>query len=298
MKVLAHKGGALLRRRPASLSHAATRLRSEKGASFLLALAVFFVCAMVAASIVASASANAQKASGIQTAQQSYLTITSAARLLADDFDSQGYAATGSVRAPQHTCAYPGSHASDSAPEASFAVTDSTGEASSSVLAQLLAEGVAAINPNDPNALYVRNFTVKVDQFSDVAATFTMFGADGAHDVYDVQIELRSTLEKAPAAVIVTSKASTATEVVSSVDSGTCLHYDQWEFDAPYDQQALLDPAWANEQTPAFDTGSGNYVAIDTAYGHALATSAPVRDTTSEQTVSWGRAYVSKGQVQ
>ena len=274
------------------------KLRSQKGASFLLALAVFFVCSMVAASVVAAASANAQKTGGTQQAQQSYLTVSSAARLLADDLDQNAYAATGTVRASEYTCAYPASHASSAVNESSFALTDGSGAASSTALAQLLSEGMSAINPGDPGARYIRYFTVQADGYADVDAVFTMFGADGTHDVYDIEIVLSSTIDAAPNSVIVSAKASTATEVVSSVDVGTCEHFDQWQFKPAYEQQALLDPEWATAQTPAFDAFDGNYVQRDTEYGQALATSSALRDTTWAQTVTWGKAYIAKGQVQ
>ena len=285
-------------RRPSILTDAKARLASQQGASFLVALAVFLVCAMVAASVISAASANAQKSSGVQSAQQTYLTLSSAARLLADDLDQTGYAATGSVRAPEHTCSYLASHAGSQVTEENLVVTDSAGAASSSALAQLLAEGVAAINPYDFGTSYTRSFTVKVDEFSDVDAVFTMYGADGVHGVYDIEIELLSTSERNPASVVVSAKASTETKVITSVETGTCSHYDQWQFAAPYDQQALLDPSWGTANTPAFDVASGNYVVQANDYGQAIATTSPIRDTTSQQTISWGRAYIAKGQVQ
>ncbi len=277
--------------------HPVRKLRSQQGASFLLAMVAFLVCAMVAASIIAAASANAQKTGGVRASEQSYLTVTSAARLLSDDLMQTGYQAKGSVKGTEHACAYPASHGSTVATEASFEITDASGAASSTPLAQLLREGVSQINPNNPNSRYMRSFNVQVPGFSDVKAEFTMFSGDGEHDAYDIEIVLRNSVEATPSSVMMTAKASRSTVVTSSVEVGSDEHYDQWVFAPAYEQQAALDPSWANANTPALDTASGNYVQRTTEYGSAIATVTPIREVESSEEIAWGKPNISKGQV-
>ena len=274
------------------------KLRSQQGASILLAMVAFLICAMVAASIIAAASANAQKTGGVRASEQSYLTVTSAARLLSDDLIQTGYHAKGSVKGVLHTCAYPASHGSTVATTASFELTDASGVSSSTPLATLLREGVSQINPNNPNSRYTRSFSVQVPGFSDVKAEFTMFGGDGEHDAYDIEIVLRNSVEATPAAVMMTAKASRSTVVTSSVEIGSDEHYDQWRFSPAYEQQAALDASWANAHTPALDTASGNYVQRTSEFGSAIATVTPIREVESSEEIVWGKPNISKGQVE
>ena len=67
------------------------KLRSESGASILLALLMFLVCVMVAASILAAASSNAGKARSTQAEHQKYLTLSSALRLICDELERAEY---------------------------------------------------------------------------------------------------------------------------------------------------------------------------------------------------------------
>lgn len=67
------------------------KLQSEGGASILLALLMFLVCAMVGASVLAAAASNAGKARSNRTEQQSYLTLSSAIRLVADELEEARY---------------------------------------------------------------------------------------------------------------------------------------------------------------------------------------------------------------
>ena len=67
------------------------KLHSQSGASILLALLLFLVCAMVAASILAAAVSNAGKARSNWVEQQKYLTLSSAIRLVADEIQKAEY---------------------------------------------------------------------------------------------------------------------------------------------------------------------------------------------------------------
>lgn len=61
------------------------KLKSECGASILLALLFFLVCSMVAASILMAAVSNAGKTRSSREEQQAYLTLTSAMQFVCDD---------------------------------------------------------------------------------------------------------------------------------------------------------------------------------------------------------------------
>ena len=67
------------------------KLHSQRGASILLALLLFLVCAMVAASILAAAVSNAGKVRSNRVEQQKYLTLSSAIRLVADELQKAEY---------------------------------------------------------------------------------------------------------------------------------------------------------------------------------------------------------------
>ena len=67
------------------------KLHSQSGASILLALLLFLVCAMVAASILAASVSNAGKARSNRVEQQKYLTLSSAIRLVAEEIEKAEY---------------------------------------------------------------------------------------------------------------------------------------------------------------------------------------------------------------
>lgn len=65
------------------------KLRSERGASILLALLLFLVCMMVGSSVLAAAASNAGKARSNRTEQQKFLNLTSAIQLVADEIATE-----------------------------------------------------------------------------------------------------------------------------------------------------------------------------------------------------------------
>lgn len=69
------------------------KLRSERGASILLALLFFLVCAMVGASVLMAAASNAGKSRANREEQQKYLTLSSALRLVCDELEAAKYTA-------------------------------------------------------------------------------------------------------------------------------------------------------------------------------------------------------------
>lgn len=67
------------------------KLHSQSGISILLALLMFLVCAMVAASVLGAAASNAGKIRSNQVEHQKYLTLSSAIRLICDELERAEY---------------------------------------------------------------------------------------------------------------------------------------------------------------------------------------------------------------
>lgn len=67
------------------------KIKSNRGASILLAMMLFFVCFMVASVILSSATANIDKNKNRGTNQKEYLSVSSAAKLLRDIFCDAEY---------------------------------------------------------------------------------------------------------------------------------------------------------------------------------------------------------------
>ena len=67
------------------------KLKSQHGASFLLALLFFLVCSMVASSILMSSVSNAGKINSNKDEHQKYLILSSAVNLICDDLNNSYY---------------------------------------------------------------------------------------------------------------------------------------------------------------------------------------------------------------
>ena len=67
------------------------KLNSRRGASFLLALLFFLVCALAASSVLMAAASNAGRGRSSREEHQTYLTISSAVQLLCDELNACQY---------------------------------------------------------------------------------------------------------------------------------------------------------------------------------------------------------------
>ena len=74
------------------------KLNSSRGASILLALVLFLLCAMVSAVVVGSAMTNMQKVKNRREQQQVYYSVSSAARLLHDAMEQVSFVGSESVQ--------------------------------------------------------------------------------------------------------------------------------------------------------------------------------------------------------
>lgn len=69
------------------------KLKSQSGASILIALLFFLVCAMVGASVLMAAASNAGKSRSNREEEQKYLTLSSAMQLVCDELTAAEYTA-------------------------------------------------------------------------------------------------------------------------------------------------------------------------------------------------------------
>lgn len=74
-----------------SMTYFKKKLNSQKGASIILALMLFFVCFMVASVILSSATGNADKLRQRERYQKEFLSVSSAANLLQDILEGVKY---------------------------------------------------------------------------------------------------------------------------------------------------------------------------------------------------------------
>ena len=84
------------------------KLRSESGASILLALLFFLLCAMVGASVLMAAASNAGKSRSNREEQQKYLTLSSALQLVCDELTAAEYTGTYTYEQNTYTVEVPG----------------------------------------------------------------------------------------------------------------------------------------------------------------------------------------------
>ncbi len=82
------------------------KLRSESGASILLALLFFLLCAMVGASVLMAAASNAGKSRSGREEQQKYLTLSSAMQLVCDELTAAEYTAKYSYTSVHYPAVY------------------------------------------------------------------------------------------------------------------------------------------------------------------------------------------------
>lgn len=79
------------------------KLKSQRGASILLALLFFLLCAMVGASVLMAAASNAGRSRSSREEQQKYLTLSSALQLVCDELTAAEYTAKYEFESIVHT---------------------------------------------------------------------------------------------------------------------------------------------------------------------------------------------------
>ena len=69
------------------------RIRSNSGATILLALLFFLLCAMAGSIILSAGSAAAGRISGLKESEQAFYSVTSAAQVMRDEIEGQEFQA-------------------------------------------------------------------------------------------------------------------------------------------------------------------------------------------------------------
>ena len=65
------------------------RIRSNSGATILLALLFFLLCALAGSIILSAGSAAAGRISGLKETEQSFYSVTSAAQIMREEIEGQ-----------------------------------------------------------------------------------------------------------------------------------------------------------------------------------------------------------------
>jgi len=253
------------------------RVHDERGATYIMALIFFLVCAMVAAVIIMAASVNAEHADQQARREQAYLTLSSAAQMLSDDLVEQQPRCTSTVVTRSYGCTY--THSDAGVTSSKTAITDAQGAAlSDTALMTMFQKGVAQVSAG--GGAYSRTFTVSTAGLSDVEGTFTM------GTTYDIAIVLTSSSTDYAYTMTLSSKATAGTPTTSStVATGADSHADgDWVWYLGYGVLHQFFP----------DT----YPVGDTRYGYYETNHYDITDTTTATTVSWGAPTITRGSAE
>lgn len=258
------------------MTRAKRKLNSSRGASILLALVLFLLCAMVSAVVVGSAMTNMQKVKNRQEQQQVYYSVSSAARLIHDAMSQVTFTGTESMQT--YGCA---------------------GEVTSGTT------GVTFVNNDQhPSAEYYP-ITFDMDDTSKDLPLAKIL-QDGAQKVYQSSITLDSS-QRVPftswsTSFIIEDDTNPAVKVMVTIDRNYNLTFklspqdEKWEDD--YQMTVLcagnsVDPQKVEEKTSCthkvkhYDYESGQEVTKDVTYDGIL--------TTITTTINWVPGRILKG---
>jgi len=202
------------------------KLRDETGASFLIALLVFLICAVVASVIVMSASGNVERIQQHREEEQAYLTMSSAAQMLQKDL-SVNPAFTGIESKTIYECrglGYYDEH-QDEYPDYIRTITDPEASQLSGYIEQA-AEQVftSELQYKTPTAFtsYERSFSIEVNGMDTVRAVLTM------DSDYNIQVVLTSDSDDYLYSMVLMAPASVSVVERSLVSNNACSH-TKWE---------------------------------------------------------------------
>lgn len=240
------------------------KLKTDRGATLIIALLFFMVCVMVASVIMTAAVANMGRIDKQRDEEQAYLAAFSAARLLQDDFSGMT-ACTAMKTDVEYTCNYP-EHVDT---EGVWACEDQDGNPVGSSDA-LLAD-------------YVNNAVLYVLKYDQVPDTKTFTITPDLPQLSSVPVNVRMTLSKDFIMKFVvcatTAKGSSYTMTLSiagnatsgsSVDNSDYCHHQE------------------QSTTPVLENGEWVYPIVDHAY--------VIHKTTYTTTITWAPGTISKGE--
>ncbi len=174
------------------------KLKNQQGATLMMALLLLLAASVVSAVILTAATSSARRLENDRAAQQAYLTVSSAARLLRDDILNASF-----VQETVKT-----TYIDNTSTETSRETTSPTG-----FTAAWLKAGKAAVD-RDSGKSFTDTITLSVDGLDDVSAVFTMAPN------YDITIVLHLSGGDSDCRLVLTLRENKADPAVSTVSGG------------------------------------------------------------------------------
>jgi len=246
------------------MEHLFKKLKSDRGATLIIALLFFMVCIMVASAIMTAAVANMGRIDKQRDEEQIYLAVFSAVRMLQDDFSDMTPCKAQKTDI-EYTCNYNDEH-----PDIAGAwdCTDQDGNDTGSagaILADYVNKAVIYVLRYN-QAPDMKTFTITPDapELSLIPVTVEMTMSKD----YILKFALSAESASGSSYAVTLSIAGNAS-ASSSVDSGAfCHHLEQ-------------------SATPVLVNGEWVYPTIDNTYA--------INRTTYSTTVEWSPGTISKG---
>ncbi|MBQ9069672.1 MAG: hypothetical protein IJ131_11585, partial [Eggerthellaceae bacterium] len=265
-------------------------LKSESGASILLAMAIVLVCSMVAAVVLAAAAANVGKNASVEARNRAYYSASCAAQLLADDFATSGL--RGEVSREVVTYACKRDHASyvhedhGVEVEGEKVFTSALFRTAPKPFVQVVEQAAWVVDPNDPNSTFEQQIVVHAPDLYDVYASVKV------DNEYNINVELVSTADEGGYSYALTLQipAVVSEPTISSVTTATDKHMDGWEY---YEEAQGL--SW--KQATQLNQQTGSYEPLENEFGRAVAQSYDVTTTTFTPAITGGAPLRSTGEA-
>lgn len=263
------------------------KLRSQQGASILLALAVLLVCTMVAAVVLVAASANAGKGLSSQEQTRSFYAVSSAAQLFADDIEENLTSIEVSTTVKSYACqdVHPSYVHDDAGTVSQLDLIIIFNDATPFV--QIMEEAVNAIDPTNEGSAFERAFTVEAPGMELVNARLTMDYA------YNVAVEFSCAPSNNSYGYRLTlTMPAVLTEPIEETTrlTGEDSHFDGWEWD-----EGGSEYSWLEENKTPIDSSTGDHNPAANEYGHSVEQFYDVVVTNTVTQISWGQPSYSKG---
>lgn len=265
------------------------KLRSQQGASILLALAVVLVCTMVASIVLVAAAANAGKGLSSQEQTRAFYAVSSAAQLLADDMERNAPAGQVSTTVKRYLCQdeHPSYVHADAGVVSEQELILTVGDATP--LAQIIDEALHAIDPNDETSSFERDFTIEAPDLDAVNVHLSM---DYAYNI-SMQLSAAPAGDSFGYAITMTiPSVQGEPKTETSLSDEKDYHLDGWEWD-----EGGSEYSWLEENKSPVNPSTGNREPESNEYGHAVEQAYEVEITTTTTQFAWGSASYSKGVV-
>lgn len=263
------------------------KLRSQQGASILLALAVMLVCTMVAAVVLMAAAANMGKGLSSQEQTRSFYAVSSAAQLFANDVAENLVSVEVSTTTRSYACqdTHPSYVHDDAGIVSQLDLIIIFNDATPFV--QIMEEAVHAIDPTNESSVFEKTFTIDAPNMDSVNARLTMDYA------YNMAVEFSSAPSDNSYGYGLTlnlpSVLSEPTEETTRITDGDS-HFDGWEWD-----EGGSEYSWLEENKTPINSSTGNHEPAANEYGHSVEQFYDVVTTNTVTQISWGQPTYSKG---